>query len=102
MAHTRNGRAAKERRQERARDRATATAQYFAAYENLSPDERLLHAIFGTYEECTDCGNQKLINADCQTPQCKALRGEKSVFYDHVDDNNIDVNGAIMFAGIDY
>ena len=53
-------------------------------------------------EECMECGNLKLANRDCQTPHCKGLREEASEFYDSVTEDSITINGATMYAGIDY
>lgn len=91
MAHVRKGRLAKAQRQERAAGRAKATAQHLKHIERNNPEERLLDSIFGVHEECIECGNSKLIGADCQTPHCKTLRHEESVFYDENTEDSITI-----------
>lgn len=102
MSHKRNGKLAKAKRQERARDRTTANKQFFDHVDTLSPNERLITAIFGAHETCMECGNEKLIKTDCQTPHCKALRGESSMFYDEDTDDHITIKGSTMYKGVDY
>lgn len=76
MPHTRNGKAAKARRQESAKDRATQTAQYLERWSDLTAEERLLEAIFGAHDKCEECFAPKLRRSDCMTPHCKAMREE--------------------------
>lgn len=102
MAHVRKGRRAKQRRQERADTQKLVTRQFLEMYENLDPAERHLMAIFGAHEKCEDCSNEKLIGTDCQTPNCKTLRQESSVYYDEIAEDHVTVRGATMHAGIDY
>lgn len=77
MTHKRNGKAAKQRRQNQAQ-------------------------IFGAWEKCDECLAEKLVGTDCQTPHCKALREEDSIFYDHVTQDEIIYGNGTLIAGIDY
>lgn len=102
MAHKRNGRAARLRRQEAVQDRQVANKQFYDHLDTCTPEERLIVAIFGVHEECQECHASKLVRADCMTPHCKALRDEPSVFYDEVTEDQISIKGATMYAGVDY
>lgn len=102
MTHTRGGKAARLRRQQAAADRAKSNEQYFERYVNLTPQERLIEAIFGVHDACMECGNSILRGTDCMSPHCKELRGESSMFYDGVTDDSITIKGATMQAGVDY
>lgn len=100
--HKRNGREAKLRRQESAKDRRHVNHQFFANLDKMNPNERLILAIFGSHEECADCSASKLVGTDCMSPHCKELRRESSVFYDEVTEDRITIRGATMEAGVDY
>lgn len=102
MTHVRSGRRAKQRRRERAAARDLAQQKFRAAYHNMTPEEQLVVGIFGAYEKCEECLNLKLIGSDCQTPHCKILRNERSIYYDEVVDDHVTVHGATMYAGVDY
>lgn len=103
MAHKRNGKAARQRRQESAKTRKAHADQIYDLVVEATPEERLLTHIFGVWETCDECGSEKVVRHDCQTPHCKALRDEKSVFYEEITEDYIRTHGgAIMEAGIDY
>lgn len=99
----RNGREAKLRRQIKAKDRRIRNNQFFDAYVKMTPEERLITAIFGAFTECPECGNDVLVKTDCQSPHCKSLREEKSEFYEEVTEDYIVLpGGETLWAGVDY
>lgn len=103
MSHKRNGKAAKALRQAAAVKRAEANRLFFEDFDSRPPEERLLMMVFGTHSPCPECNNMKLHDEKCQTPNCKGLRDEASVFYTEVTDDHIEYkNGARLYAGEDY
>ena len=100
--HKRNGKAAKARRQEAAELRRVQNKQIMDKFKDITPEERLIIAIFGVWESCMECQNQKVVGSDCMTPHCMSIREEESVFYDEVTEDHIQVKGARMIAGLDY
>lgn len=76
MAHTRNGKAAKTRRQDSANDRRKASEQHFRYYDQASEKQQLAIRVFGQWEKCDECLSAKLIGSDCNTPHCKRIREE--------------------------
>lgn len=99
--HKRNGKAARQRRQVQAQSRERFADILFRG-AMPTHEEKLIIEIFAEAEECSECGGMKLIRWDCQTPHCKALRQEESVFYDSVSEDGITVRGATMISGVDY
>lgn len=102
MGHVRRGKAGKERRRKQAQINDVTRAQFFAHLETLPREDQLLYRIFGKWEECDECRNQKLVGTDCQTSHCKTLRDEESKFYDEITDAHITINGSTLLAGFDY
>lgn len=101
MPHKRNGKQAKARRRTAAEERKERNKQ-FMDYMAMSPEERLITALFGAHEECIECGNEKLIGTDCQTPHCKAIREEGSKFYEEVTEDHIKIGHGSLIGGLDY
>jgi len=102
MTHKRNGKEAKARRQKAALVRETMLEDHLRYVRSVDPAEGLLHKIFGKWETCMECQGEFLLGSDCQTPHCKALREEKSKFYDEITDDHIQINGHKMYSGLDY